>query len=46
MVDVFHRISSERFVLWVDELIVWGKTPNELVDNVEFVLGRLECNRR
>lgn len=45
MVEEFHGISSERFVVWVDELIIWGKTPDEVVDNVEFVLGRLERNR-
>lgn len=27
----------------VDDLIVWGETKNELVDNIKLVLERLAC---
>lgn len=37
MAKVLHGISGETCVLWVVELIVWEKTPDELVVSVELI---------
>lgn len=29
-------------MVWVDDLIIWGKMEGELVDDIELVLERLE----
>lgn len=41
--EVLLGIYSERCMVWVDDMIIWGKTQDKLVDKMELVLEWLKC---
>lgn len=42
MAGVLRAIHPERCMVWVDDLIVWEDTPEEIIDNLDGALERLQ----
>ena len=43
MAEILRGIYPERCMVWVDDLIIWGETQEEMVGNLDGVLARLQA---
>ena len=42
MANILSGLLDRTRMVWIDDLVVWGSTPGELVDHLDDVLQRLQ----
>ncbi len=45
MISIFHEKLNEFMIIYIDNILVYSKTTKEHVEQLEYVLGKLQDNQ-